>query len=102
MGEFLFIVYIAIFLFLIVDFVLCLMGKTKWIWLFVIEAISAVLAAGLWIYYSGLHGYGFMPGMSYLGEIVLSIGALILYAIMLVVTSVTGLILCRVRKNKNK
>ena len=102
MDILLFIMYIAVFAFLIVDFVLCLKGRIKWIWLFVIEAISAVLAAGLWIYYSSLHGYGLMPGMSYLGEIVLSIGALILYVIMLVVTSVTGLILCLVRKNKNK
>ena len=102
MGIFLFILYIAIFIFLIIDFVLCVKGKAKWIVLFVLEIISAVLAAGLWIYYNGLHGYGFMPGLSYLGEIVLSLCALILYVIMLTVTTVTRLIFRLVRKNKNK
>ena len=100
MDTFLFILYIAIFIFLIIDFVLCVKGKAKWIVLFVLEIISVTLAVSLWIYYNGLPGYGFMPGLSYLGEVVCSVGALILYVIMLAVTSITRLVLCLTRKNK--
>ena len=33
------------------------------------------------IYYNNLPGYGFMPGLTYLGEVLFSFGAVVLYCI---------------------
>lgn len=94
------IIYIAIFVLLIIDFARCIKGKARWAMLFTLEILSVILSGVLLFYYDSLPGYGFMSGLSYLGEILLSYGALILYSVLFVITLITELILHCVRKNK--
>ena len=38
-----------------------------------------LVSIGLMIYYNNLPGYGFMPGLSYLGEVLFSFGAAVFF-----------------------
>ena len=83
MAMFLLITYIVIFIFQIILFVITIRKKTKKLWriLFSAELISLLISIGLMIYYNNLPGYGFMPGLTYLGEVLFSFGAVVLYCI---------------------
>ena len=83
MALFLQIIYIVILIFQIILFVITIRKKTKKIWriLFSAELIPLLISIGLMIYYNNLPGYGFMPGITYLGEILSSLGAVVLYCI---------------------
>ena len=56
-------------------------NKKLWRILFSAELIPLLISIGLMIYYNNLPGYGFMPGLTYLGEILFSFGAVVLYCI---------------------
>ncbi|HAB88400.1 MAG TPA: hypothetical protein DCE60_05225 [Coprococcus sp.] len=55
--------------------------KKLWRILFSAELIPLLISIGLMIYYNNLPGYGFMPGLTYLGEVLFSFGAVVLYCI---------------------
>lgn len=82
MALFLLITYIVIFTFQIILFVITIRKKKKlWRILFSAELIPLLISIGLMIYYNNLPGYGFMPGLTYLGEVLFSFGAVVLYCI---------------------
>lgn len=71
--------------------------KTKrnvyWIFLFVIEVISAAVTEGIARYYDSLPGYSaFMPGLDYLGEVLLCIGAIALYCLMFLISVIVKIV----------
>lgn len=76
------IAYIAIFILQIVLLVLSIRKKTTklWISLFLSEVIPMFAAYFLMRYFDTLPGYGVMPGLSYFGETLFSLGAAVLYA----------------------
>ena len=100
MSLFLLIAYIIVFIVQLIFFVKAIRKKTKkfWIGLFLIEIIPILIAIGLMLYYESLPGYGFMPGLSYLGEILSSFGAVVLYAVMFV----SSAIICIVNGERKK
>ena len=83
MALFLLITYIVILIFQIILFVISIRKKTKKLWriLFSAELVPLLISIGLMIYYNNLPGYGFMPGLTYLGEVLFSFGAVVLYCI---------------------
>lgn len=91
--------YIFLLALQVLSLILAIRRKSKryWISLFLLEAVSAVLAWRLGVWFDHLPGYGFMPGLTYLSEILFSYGAAILYCGMLAVSGVLGIVL----KKKN-
>ena len=83
MELFLLITYIVILILQIILLVVTIRKKTKKLWmtLFSIELIPMFIVIGLMNYYDNLPGYGIMPGFSYLGEVLFSFGAAVLYGI---------------------
>ena len=82
MALFLLITYIVILIFQIILFVITIRKKKKlWRILFSAELILLLISIELMIYYNNLPGYGFMPGLTYLGEVLFSFGAVVLYCI---------------------
>ena len=83
MALFLLITYIVILILQIILLVKTIRKKTKKLWrtLFSIELIPMLISIVLMIYYDNLPGYGFMPGFSYLEEVLFSFGAAVLYGI---------------------
>lgn len=65
----------------------------NWIKVFALEVFSIIISTILLFYYNSLPGYGFMPGLSYLGEVLLSFGVAILYSVMLFITICTRIII---------
>lgn len=98
---FLLILYIAVFIAQIVLFVIAIKRKTNksWLTLFLAEIIPMIISLCLMIYYNNLPGYGFMPGLSYLGEVLFSFGATILYGVLFLV-SVCGFVVIKVKNKK--
>lgn len=90
MSLFLLIAYIIVFIVQLIFFVKAIRKKTRklWVVLFSVEIIPILIAIGLMLYYESLPGYGFMPGLSYLGEILSSFGAAVLYAVMFVISAI--------------
>ena len=89
MGSlFLLILYLVVFIVQIILLVKSIKRKEikNWIKVFTLEVFSIIISISLLFYYESLPGYGFMPGLSYLGEILLSFGVAILYSIMLFIT----------------
>lgn len=94
------IIFILLLIFLIVNLIKYLKYKTKLVRLFLLNIFSIALFMILLIYYNNLPGYGFMPGLSYLGEVLLSFCAVILYSIILIIAIVSKLILFLLEKKK--
>lgn len=88
MDLFLLIVYIAVFCVQIYLLVLAVRRKAKklWVLLFFSELIPMLIAWRLMKYYDSLPGYGFMPGLCYLGEVLFSYAATILYGACLLIS----------------
>ena len=103
MSTLLLIAYIAIFILQIALLVLSLLKKTKklWISLFLSEFIPMITAFVLMRYYDSLPGYGFMPGLSYFGEVIFSFGAAVLYCIVLFV-SICIFAVVKIKENKKQ
>lgn len=51
-----------------------------------VEVIPMLIANGLRIYYDSLPGYGIMPGLTYIGEVLYSYGASIIYCVLFVIS----------------
>ena len=82
------IAYMVILVLQIVLLVLSLRKKQKKLWLslFLVEVIPMLIANGLRIYYDSLPGYGIMPGLTYIGEVLYSLGASIVYCLVFLVS----------------
>ena len=72
--------YISLLAIQVLSFILAIRRKSKryWVSLFVLESVSAVLAWRLGVWFDGLPGYGIMPGLTYLSEILFSYGAAVI------------------------
>lgn len=94
METILLILYLLGFVFQIILLVKSIKKKEKkyWIMTFVIEIIFIIISKIVENYYNSLPGYGFMPGLTYMGEILLSFGANTIYYIMLFITIVVKII----------
>lgn len=89
MSIILLIIYILVLFFFIVNLVRCFKYKAKWWRLFICEVVAVCVSAFLCLYYDSLPGDGFMPGFTYLGEVLFSYAAAILFTIILAVTVVS-------------
>ena len=89
MDILLLIIYLAIFVIQIILLVKSIKKKEKKYWtsVFALEIISIIASIILYNYYENLPGYGLMPGLSYFGETLFSMGAIFLYGVMLCITS---------------
>ena len=92
--------YMIVFILQIVLLVLSIKKRRKifWLSLFSLELISTIGAAFIAKYYDGLPGYGFMPGLSYIGEVIFSLGAAVTYGIMLLI-SICTLVVISIKNN---
>ena len=86
--------YIFLLALQVLSLILAIRRKSKryWISLFLLEAVSAVLAWRLGVWFDSLPGYGFMPGLTYISETlfgygtaVISLGIAVLSAILWIV-----------------
>ena len=98
MALFLLIVYILFLILHIILNVKAFRNKAKKYWtnIFFIESVSIIIALTVMLYYKSLPGYGMMPGFSYLGEILFSYVAAVLYIICLMI-SVFVYVICRIK-----
>lgn len=94
------IIYILAFIIQIVCLVKCIKNKLKWSILIFFEIISIITAMFLMNYYESLPGSGFMPGLTYLGEILGSFASMILYIAMLIITLIIKIIIFLINKKK--
>jgi len=100
MGAlFLLVAYIMILALQIALLVLSLQKKRRKLWLslFLVEVIPMLIANSLRIYYDSLPGHGLMPGLTYIGEVLYSYGASIIYCVMLLVS-----VLCCIENRKEE
>lgn len=102
MAIFLLVMYFIILASQIMLLSFSIRKKTKKLWIgtFMFEIISAIIAFVLMWYYNSLPGYGLMPGLSYFGEVLFSMGASFLYAIMLAISFIVFLFVKK-RQRKN-
>ena len=96
----LFVVYIAALILMIRTFIRCMKHRSKWRKLFVTEIAFLLISNRLMVYYDSLPGYGFMPGLTYLGEFLVSYIAMIVYAILLALTTFIRILLYLIAKKK--
>jgi len=81
------VVYIFVAVSEIILYIRTIKGKNRsWLKLIIMEVISLIAAIIIGIYFNNLPGSGFMPGLTYLGEWLFSMGATVLYFIILFVT----------------
>ncbi len=101
MSGILFIAYIAVFVLQIVLLIAAVRRKTAklWITLLLSEVIPMIAAFVLMKYFDSLPGYGFMPGLSYFGEVISSLCAVVLYGVILFV-SCCAFIIVKTAKSK--
>lgn len=100
MSYILLIAYLLILAAQITSLVFAIKTKTTKLWVgtFVTEIIPLILSIITMMYFNSLPGYGFMPGLSYLGEILFSFGAAVLYALMILVSFIVFLCIRKKRK----
>jgi hypothetical protein len=67
--------------------------KKLWISLVLLELISMLAANRIQAYYDSLPGYGIMPGFSYMGEVLLSFFASVLYGACFLISSCIFIVL---------
>ena len=74
------IIYIFLLALQVLSLILAIRRKSKryWISLFFLEAVSAVLAWRLGVWFDGLPGYGFMPGLTYISETLFGYGTAVI------------------------
>lgn len=103
MQTLLLIAYIAIFVLQILLLISCIRKNTAklWISLLLSELLPLVVSFLLMRYFDSLPGYGFMPGLTYFGEVFFSLGASALYGVVLFV-SVCIFAVLKIKENKRQ
>lgn len=88
------IAYIVIFVVQFILLVASIRKKQKKLWrkLFLIQLISILVSIGLGFLYDRLPGYGFMPGLSYLGEVLFSFGAAMVYGLFFLISGFCNIV----------
>lgn len=101
MSTFLFFTYILIFILQIVLLVKSIRRDSKklWVRLFLLELIPMFIAIVLEKYYDNLPGYGFMPGLTYMGEVLFSFGASVLYGVSFLISACIFIVIEEKKKN---
>ena len=79
-------VFAVLLVLVIVLFVRLIRRKTGAPVLLLTELASAAFSLGMARYYDSLPGYGFMPGLSYLGEILAGVCAAAIFAFLFLVS----------------
>ena len=102
MTLILLILYAFMLIFLVITMIKCFKNKEKWLKLILFEIFLIVLSFILFYYYNSLPGLGIMPGLTYIGEVVVSFIVTILYICMLVLTIIIKLIKYLSEKQKKK
>lgn len=100
MSIILLIIYILSSAFLIRTLVRCFKNKEKWWKLFIYEIIAISISAFLGLYFDSLPGGGFMPGFDYMGEVLTSYAATIIFVIITAITVVSKTIIFLQEKKK--
>ncbi len=100
MYYILLVVYALIFILLLIALVRCLKSKLKWGILFVCEVLAIIFSTIFMLYYDSLPGYGIMPGLTYVGEVFISLGAMFLFLLLLAITIVLELTIYLLEKKK--
>lgn len=81
------VVYILVAILQIILYIRTIKEKNKsWLKLILMESMALISAIAIGIYFNNLPGSGFMPGLTYLSEWLFSMGAALLYFIMLFIT----------------
>ena len=80
------ILYLIVFAIMIYQLIQCTRIQKKWMVLFLLEISSIVAAFVLTVIYENLPGFGFMPGLSYLYEIVISFCSGAVYSVVFIVS----------------
>lgn len=98
----LFLIWVAILIIFIVGLVKSTRSKEMklWLGLFVAEFVMVFVARGMATYYDSLPGYGFMPGLTYLGEFLFCYVASWVYVIMLAISLIIYFIVKRKFENR--
>lgn len=73
-------------------------SRAKWLTLFISEALFALVSVGVALVFDSLEGDGFMPGLTYFSQIIVSIIAALAFTVAFAVSAVVYIIL----KIKNK
>ena len=91
--------YIFLLALQVLSLILAIRRKLKryWISLFILEAVSAVLAWRLGVWFDHLPGYGFMPGLTYLSETLFGYGTAVISLGIAALSAILGIVL----KKKN-
>ena len=91
--------YIFLLALQVLSLILAIRRKSKryWISLFLLEAVSAVLAWRLGGWFDSLPGYGFMPGLTYLSETLFGYGTAVISLGIAALSAILGIVL----KKKN-
>ena len=96
------ILYPIVFAIMIYQLIQCIRIQKNWVVLFLLE-ISAIMSAFiLTMIYENLPGFGFMPGLSYLYEIVVSFCAGAVYSLVFIVSVVVYFFTITKRRNAIK
>lgn len=82
------IVYIVVFLFLCVLLVRAAKGDRDWGRLFGLELLAVVASFCAIHIFDALPGRGMMPGLTWFGAVLYSMGAVAVYAVLLLITVV--------------
>ena len=85
-GLPLLLLYILVLLAQVAMLVRAKQGRLGWNRPLLLEGVSLIAALLLCYYFDRLPGYGMMPGLSYMGETLFSLGAAAVYALMLLLT----------------
>lgn len=106
MDDFLFIAYIFVFIIQIVLFVNTVRKPTKrkWVIFYLFNVVSIITSFSVGVYYDSLPvpESGFMPGLGYFGEVFISLFAALVYAVILIVSAILGIIMRLIRRRKKK
>jgi len=100
MSTFLLGIYSLVFILQIVLLIKSVRHKTKKLWavLLLSELVSLAVATCLKEYYNSLPGYGFMPGFTYMGEVLCSFGASVLYGAVFLISACIFIVIEEKRK----
>ncbi len=70
-------------------------SRGRFILLYSAELLSCAVSGFAAIYFNRLPGYGFMPGLTYFGEVIFSLSAFCVFCFILMLSLVGGILIVR-------